>query len=280
MHRRGVRPDERGEGCAEVGQRLADTRVLLGLDRAGQEVRFGIWTRIEVVGVDRLVRASSRRPWSSRLSVISRTPPVRASSSSDSTASRVASYSCRGRTSLPSGRRPRGCTSALPAGQRVSSSTTPSRATSPGFRRRRSRRSPAPSRPHRWRRRRGCVARALRVRRVGAPSTRRSYRAPVLGLLVVHFVHLADILLVTRLHVLAERRPELLVLPRGLAGVVLDPVKHPPVLLFTFERGERRHERSTRASRFCTARTTTPNSCSARSARNDSMISTRSCCHE
>jgi len=44
--------------------------------------------------------------------------------------------------------------------------------------------------------------------------------------------------------VLAERRPELLVLPRGLAGVVLDPVKHPPVLLFTFERGEReRHER-------------------------------------
>jgi len=68
--------------------------------------------------------------------------------------------------------------------------------------------------------------------------------APVLGLLVVHFVHLADILLVTRLHVLAERRPELLVLPRGLAGVVLDPVKHPPVLLFTFERGEReRHER-------------------------------------
>jgi len=56
VHRRGVRPDERGEGCAEVGQRLADTRVLLGLDRAGREVRFGIWTRIEVVGVDRLVR--------------------------------------------------------------------------------------------------------------------------------------------------------------------------------------------------------------------------------
>jgi len=76
--------------------------------------------------------------------------------------------------------------------------------------------------PHRWRRRRGVVWPALCEFGELAHRVHVEAIAPVLGLLVVHFVHLADILLVTRLHVLAERRPELLVLPRGLAGVVLD----------------------------------------------------------